>query len=384
MRPGKSPGPIGAGFGVYVHWPFCARICPYCDFNVYRDRGVDVARWAAALTRELAYWASKTEGRRLTSLYFGGGTPSLAPPSIIETVVDACDRLWGFADNPEITLEANPTDAERGRFEAFRGAGVNRLSLGVQSLDDSALKFLSRNHDAASAMEAIERALSLFPRVSADFIYARPGQSADQWTDELKRAITTGIRHLSLYQLTIEPGTAFERAVSRNRWAPADEDLAADLFDLTETLAAAAGLPAYEISNHAAPGEESRHNFLYWRQADYVGVGPGAHGRVTIAGSRHATETEPNPARYLSLVEAQGAGLVIDAPLAEHEILTERLAMGLRTREGTTLSPAEWAQLSSRIASLSSAGCLERRGDALIATANGRRLLNATLAVLLA
>lgn len=372
-----------SGFGVYVHWPFCARICPYCDFNVYRDRGADAARWAAALTRELAYWAAKTGGRRLASLYFGGGTPGLAPPSVIDSVINACDRLWGFETDPEITLEANPTDAELGRFEALRGAGVNRLSLGVQSLDDNALKFLGRNHDAASAIAAIERALAVFPRVSADLIYALPRQTADQWANELRCAIATGVRHLSLYQLTIEPGTAFDRQVAKGRWAAADETISADLFDLTQDLTSAARLPAYEISNHAAPGEESRHNLLYWRQGDYAAAGPGAHGRVTVAGGRRATETELNPSRYLSLVEAQGAGVIVDDPLTEEEFLTERLAMGLRTVEGAPLSAAEWAQLSPRIAELSAEGCLERRGEALIATAKGRRLLNAMLARLL-
>ncbi|MFZ5618641.1 MAG: radical SAM family heme chaperone HemW [Pseudomonadota bacterium] len=372
-----------SGFGVYVHWPFCARICPYCDFNVYRDRDVDAERWSAALVRDLEYWAERTGDRRLTSLYFGGGTPSLAPPLVIDSVINACDRLWGFEADPEITLEANPTDAELGRFEMFRSVGVNRLSLGVQSLDDADLKFLGRNHDAAGAMAAIERALALFPRVSADFIYALPRMSADRWANELQRAIATGVRHLSLYQLTVEPGTAFGRQVAKGRWAAADEDISADLFDLTQDLTSAAGLPAYEISNHAAPSEESRHNFLYWRQGDYAGAGPGAHGRVIVAGKRRATETEPNPARYLSLVEAQGAGIIVDDPLTEEEFLTERLAMGLRTIEGTPLSAAEWAQLSPRIAALSAEGCLERRGEALIATAKGRRLLNATLARLL-
>ena len=301
------------GFGVYAHWPFCARICPYCDFNVYRDRGIDAARWSAALTRELEHWAARTKGRRLDSLYFGGGTPSHAPLSVIEGVIAAADRLWGLGDDPEITLEANPADA--GRFDEFRAAGVNRLSLGVQAFDESALKFLGRDHDGAAALRAIERALAAFPRVSADFIYARPQQSADQWAEELAAALATGLRHLSLYQLTIEKGTAFHVQVAKGRWAAADEDLAADLFDLTQDIAASAGLPAYEISNHAAPGEESRHNLNYWRQGDYVGVGPGAHGRVTFGGKRFETETEKAPAAYLRRVEAAGCGAVVNNPL---------------------------------------------------------------------
>lgn len=372
------------GFGVYVHWPFCARICPYCDFNVYRDRGVDAARWSAALTRELEHWAAQTMGRRLDSLYFGGGTPSLAPLSVIEATIAACDRLWGFCDNPEITIEANPTGAETERFRGFRAAGVNRLSLGAQSLDNAALKFLGRDHDGAAALRALERALAAFPRVNADFIYARPGQATDQWADELRRAIDTGVRHLSLYQLTIEPGTAFDRAVSKKRWAPAGEDLAADLFDLTQDIAASAGLPAYEISNHAAPGEESRHNLIYWRQGDYVGVGPGAHGRISIDGRRFATETALKPDRYLSLVEESGVAAVVNDPLTEEEALAERIAMGLRTREGVALADVARRRMAPAIAELSADGLLTMTDGRLQATASGRRLLNAVLARLLA
>lgn len=372
-----------AGFAVYVHWPFCARICPYCDFNVYRDRGVDPARWAAALARDLHYWAERTPGRTLTSLYFGGGTPGLAPLPVIAEVIDACARLWGFADAPEITIEANPTGADRARFSAFRAAGVNRLSLGVQSFDDAALKFLGRDHDAAAARAAIDAALAAFPRVSADLIYARPGQTIDQWANELRAAVATGLNHLSLYQLTIEPGTAFGLQVAKRRWSPADEDLAADLFDLTQAIAEAAGLPAYEISNHAAPGEQSRHNMIYWRQGDYVGVGPGAHGRLTIDGARRAIETENNPRRYLDLVERTGCGARLVEPLSAGDVFTERLAMGLRTLEGVALDEREWARIADRCNDLSADGLLERRGDRLIATADGRRLLNTVLSKLL-
>ncbi len=371
-------------FSVYVHWPFCARICPYCDFNVYRDRGVDAARWAAALTTELAFWAKKTKGRRVESLYFGGGTPSLAPLSAVEAVIDACDRLWGFAEDPEITIEANPTYAELERFAGFRAAGVNRLSLGVQSFDDAALKFLGRDHDAKAALLAIGRAMAAFPNVTADFIYARPGQTLDQWTDELQRAIATGLRHLSLYQLTIEPGTAFDRAVTRKRWAPASEDIAADLFDLTQEITAAAGLPAYEISNHAAAGAMSRHNLNYWRQGDYVGAGPGAHGRLTIDGRRYATETELKPARYLDLVSKSGAGVVVNDPLSEEDVLTEKLAMGLRASEGVALSALERQKLNAQIEAQIAGGFLTFEQDRLAATRSGRRLLNTVIAQLLA
>ncbi|MCB2096567.1 MAG: coproporphyrinogen III oxidase [Parvularculaceae bacterium] len=371
-----------AGFGVYVHWPFCARICPYCDFNIYRDRGVDAERWTRALTRELAYWAERTQGRRLTSVYFGGGTPSLAPLPVIEAVIDECERLWGFAPDPEITIEANPTNAETSRFRAFHTAGVNRLSLGVQSFDDAALRFLGRDHDAATAQSAIETALAVFARVTADFIYARPEQTARMWGEELSRAISTGLTHLSLYQLTIEPGTAFDRAVSKKRWAPADEDVAADLFDATQELTAAAGLPAYEISNHAAPGEESRHNFLYWRQDDYVGVGPGAHGRVTTDGVRIATETELKPADYLGMVESKGCGAAFQGALSEKEVLAERLIMGLRTLEGARLNPSEWEALEERIAPLVAQGLIRRCDERLVAGKEGRRILDTLLATL--
>lgn len=369
------------GFGVYVHWPFCARICPYCDFNVYRDRGVDAARWSAALTRELEHWAARTAGRRLDSLYFGGGTPSLAPLSVIEGVIAACDRLWGFGDDPEITLEANPGDA--GRFDEFRAAGVNRLSLGVQAFDEAALKFLGRDHDAASARRAVDRALAAFPRVSADFIYARPQQSADQWAEELAAALATGLRHLSLYQLTIEKGTAFHVQVAKGRWAAADEDLAADLFDLTQAMTADAGLPAYEVSNHAAPGEESRHNRTYWLQGDYVGVGPGAHGRVTIGAMRRATETARAPADYLTRVAAEGHALILDDALTPEEARIEKFAMGLRTLGGVEADAADLTALGPAIGALEAEGFLARAGARIVATPNGRRLLDAVLARLL-
>ncbi|MCB2112297.1 MAG: radical SAM family heme chaperone HemW [Parvularculaceae bacterium] len=366
-------------FGVYIHWPFCARICPYCDFNVYRDRGADTERFARAILTDLQYWAAQTGGRRLSSLYFGGGTPSLAPISVIASAIEACETFWGFAPRAEITLEANPTDAEIDRFRAFAAAGVNRISLGVQSFDDEALGFLGRDHDAATAMRAIETAQSVFARVNADFIYARPGQTLAAWERELNRAIATGLNHLSLYQLTIEPGTAFDRAVSKNRWAPADEDTAADLFDATQELTNAAGLPAYEISNHAAPGEASRHNFLYWRQCDYVGVGPGAHGRVTIGNVRHASETALRPNDYMELVENSGCGAALFDPLSDDEALTERLAMGLRTIEGIRLSQTQLRQLQGRIETLAQRGLISQDGERVFSTTHGRRILNAVL-----
>lgn len=369
---------------VYVHWPFCARICPYCDFNVHKERGADAVRWWTALVRELSHWAALTPGRLVSSLYFGGGTPSLAPPGVIEGVIEATARLWGFADEPEITLVANPADAETASLQALRAAGVNRLSLGVQSFDDAALAFLGRDHDGRRARRAIEAALGVFDRVSADFIYARPGQSVDQWAEELGLALAAGLSHLSLYQLTVEPGTAFDRAVARGRWAPADEGLAADLFDLTQTMTAAAGLPAYEISNHAKVGCRSRHNEAYWRQGDYLGVGPGAHGRVTLAGQRRETETARAPADYLARVEGDGHGLILDAALTEEAARIEKYSMGLRTSDGVVAGAGDLGALGARIDALVSDGMLERRGRRVIATADGRRVLNAVLARLFA
>ncbi|MBB5517590.1 radical SAM family heme chaperone HemW [Amphiplicatus metriothermophilus] len=376
-----------AQLGVYVHWPYCARICPYCDFNVYRTRDIDAGRWRAALIRDLEYWRARTGPRRLASLYFGGGTPSLASIEVVEGVIDACERLWGFENGPEITLEANPTDAARSRFQAFARAGVNRLSLGVQSFDDAALAFLGRDHDGAAARRAVEAALSSFPRASFDLIYALPDQTEDAWRAALRAALRTGVRHLSLYQLTIEPGTAFERAVARGRWRPPDDGLAAALYDIAQEETAAAGLAAYEISNHAAPGEESRHNLLYWRYQDYVGVGPGAHGRLRADGRRIAVEIRPHPEDYLAAVEREGCGAASVEALDAEAVLIERLSMGLRLAEGVILDAEDLAALGPRAArldALAREGLVARDGARLAATAEGRRLLDALLARILA
>ncbi len=375
----KPPAPIG----VYVHWPYCARICPYCDFNIYKNKAIDAARWIDVLTRDLEYWAARTPDRRLTSLYFGGGTPSLAPLSVINAVIRACERLWGFAPDPEITIETNPTDAEQSHFEALANAGVNRLSLGVQSLRDDALTFLGRNHDAASAKRAIRTAQRTFSRTTFDLIYARPGQTLDAWREELREALDFGAGHLSLYQLTIEPGTAFAKAVSAGRWTPADEDQCADQFDLAQEMTAAAGLPAYEISNHAAPGERSQHNLIYWNYHDYIGVGPGAHGRLTIDRRRLATEAAKAPADYL----AGGAdGYTIEA-LDEAAQLVERLTMGLRLTDGVTLYADDYFYAdearTERLNALITDGLVTLDCGRLRATANGRRVLNAVLYELL-
>ncbi|MEE2690174.1 MAG: radical SAM family heme chaperone HemW [Pseudomonadota bacterium] len=370
--------------GVYVHWPYCARICPYCDFNVYKNRAIDAERWNAALTRDLAGWAVRAPKRKLTSLYFGGGTPSLAPIDVIERVIEACDSLWGFEDGAEITIEANPTDAERSLFRAFAEAGVNRLSIGVQSFDDAALKFLGRDHDGASARRAVEAALSAVERTSFDLIYALPAQTRPAWRAALNEALRIGAPHLSLYQLTIESGTAFERAVARGVWSPPSEDIGADLYDIAQEETSRAGLPAYEISNHAGPGGESRHNLLYWTHQDYIGVGPGAHGRLTEAGRRVATETPLAPEAYLAAVENSGCGASLIETLTPEATLIERLSMGLRLTGGVALPGEDLDRLSAHIGKLEKDGLLALEGERLRATSGGRRILNAVLAQLLA
>ena len=379
----SEPTPLG----VYVHWPYCARICPYCDFNIYKNRDIDAARWAQALTRDLEHWASRIAPRKLTSLYFGGGTPSLAPVSLIEAVVETCDQLFGFESNPEITLEANPTDAEQSRFAAFAKAGINRLSLGVQSLRDDALKFLGRDHDAAAARYAIGVAQQTFPRMTFDLIYARPEQALDDWRTELDAALALGPTHLSLYQLTIEPGTAFAKAVEAKRWRPASEDDCADQFDLAQELTAQAGLSAYEISNHAALGEQSKHNLIYWNYQDYVGVGPGAHGRLSIGDRRVATETYLAPDAYLEAVENTGSGASLVEALNKDAQLAERLTMGLRLSDGVNLyADDHFYADDNRIQALhrlTEEGFLSHDCGRLTATVKGRRILNAVLYQLL-
>lgn len=364
-------------FGVYVHWPYCARICPYCDFNVYKTRAIDEAAWAEALAADLAQWARHVPRRKLTSLYFGGGTPSLAPSRVIERVMETCAALWGFEDGAEITLEANPGAAEQARYADFAALGVNRLSLGVQALDDAALRFLGRDHSAAEARRAIERGLAVFPRLSFDLIYARPGQSGAAWRDELREALRLGASHLSLYQLTIEPRTAFERAVARGNWAPPGDELAADLFDIAQDETEAAGLPAYEISNHAAEGAQSRHNLLYWTYQDYAGVGPGAHGRFWRDGARIATETARQPADYLARAPRA------EETLSPSAVFSERVSMGLRLAEGLPLDAEEYAALAPRATPLIEDGLLRWDDCRLKATQAGRKVLNAVLAAIL-
>jgi oxygen-independent coproporphyrinogen-3 oxidase len=366
--------------GVYVHWPYCARICPYCDFNVVRDRGRrgDAAALARAILADLAAQAGPAGGRRLVSIFFGGGTPSLMEPDWAAGVIETACRLFDPTPDLEVTLEANPTDAETARFAAFRAAGVTRLSLGVQSLNDSALAFLGRNHDAAAARRAAEVARATFPRLSLDLIYALPDQTVGAWETDLAAALTLGPEHVSAYQLTIEPGTPFDRAVARGRWTPPDEDLAASLYEATDRVLSAAGLSAYEVSNHARSlAARSRHNLIYWRGGDYLGVGPGAHGRLTADSARWATLTPKRITDYVTRVGAAGSGLCERTRLTPREAALERLLMGLRTVEGVALADlADLAPDPESIQRMTRAGLVEPADDRLIVTPRGRAVLD--------
>jgi oxygen-independent coproporphyrinogen-3 oxidase len=325
-------------FGVYVHWPFCASKCPYCDFNSHvRAGGVDEARYLAAFSRELAHMAALTPGRSVASIFFGGGTPSLMAPATVAAILDAIASHWSLEAAAEITLEANPSSVEANRFRGYRAAGVNRVSLGVQALNDVDLRALGRLHTVADARAAVNVARTTFDRYYFDLIYARPHQSAEAWRHELKDALSMAERHLSLYQLTIEQGTPFAGLHAAGKLAVPEPELADALYEITQEMADAAGLPAYEISNHAAPGEESRHNLIYWRYGEYAGIGPGAHGRLITDGVRSALVTERNPEQWLGAVERDGNGLVERTVLTEAEQADEMLLMGLRLAEGVDL-----------------------------------------------
>lgn len=315
---------------LYIHWPFCLAKCPYCDFNSHVRDGVDQDRWRGALIADLRREAGLAGGEPLDSIFFGGGTPSLMPPATVAALLAEAEALWGFAPEIEITLEANPSSVEAARFADLASAGVNRVSLGLQALDDETLRFLGRLHNAREGLSALEIAQQHFARASFDLIYARPGQTAAQWAGELTRALSFGTGHLSLYQLTIEPGTRFATDVRRGAFVPLDDDAAADLFEVTRDLTDAAGLPAYEVSNHARAGEESRHNLTYWRYLDYAGVGPGAHGRR----GGMATLRYKKPENWLAAIGAQGDGIAEQRPLDPREQAAEALLMGLRLREG--------------------------------------------------
>ena len=385
------PGSLAdGGFALYVHWPFCKAKCPYCDFNSHVRGGVDHARWARALVAELEHFAALTPGRTLRSIFFGGGTPSLMAPATVATVIDRAADRWRFADDIEITLEANPTSVEAERFRGYAAAGVNRVSLGVQALDDADLRFLGREHSVAEALRAVALAGDIFPRHSFDLIYARPGQTEAAWVAELEQALRHAGGHLSLYQLTIEPGTRFHALVEQGRLAPLDEDLQGRLYEATQAVLGAAGLPAYEISNHAGPGHESRHNLVYWRYGDYVGIGPGAHGRLTIDGQRVGTSTQRVPERWLAQVETAGHGEAPREAIAREAQVMELLMMGLRLAEGVPIARIEQASGrplrrtvdASALDALTAVGHVTVAGGRLSATGSGRQRLDAVLRAL--
>jgi oxygen-independent coproporphyrinogen-3 oxidase len=386
-RSGEEKKPTLA---IYIHWPFCRSKCPYCDFNSHVRTGVDRSRWTQALLADLDHMAELMPDRIVGSVFFGGGTPSLMPPDTVAALIEQVRCRWQAADDLEVTLEANPNSADAARFHAFAAAGVNRLSLGVQALDPAALRFLGRAHDRREAIAAIEHAHTAFPRFSFDLIYARPGQTILGWRRELDEALTLAGDHLSLYQLTIEPGTAFAALVGRGGLVPLDDDAAAALYDITQDRLTAAGLPAYEISNHARPGAECRHNLTYWRYQDYIGIGPGAHGRLTRAGSKHATCQRRAPEAWLAAVESDGTGLEETVPIARETAFEEMLMMGLRLAEGVSRDRLEEAtgqdletRFSRTLPRLVEGGFLALDDSRLAATPAGRLRLNAVLAALL-
>ncbi len=377
-------------FGVYVHWPFCLSKCPYCDFNSHvRHTGIDEARYVRAFAAEIAMTAERTGARTVSSIFMGGGTPSLMKPETVGAILDTIGQHWSVAPDVEVTLEANPTSVEATRFRGYRAAGVNRVSLGVQALDDASLQALGRLHTAQEALDAVKVARTAFERYSFDLIYARPGQTPDAWRAELARAIDEAAEHLSLYQLTIEQDTPFAALHAAGKLVTPDDDLARALYDVTQEIAAARGLPAYEISNHARAGAECRHNLVYWRYHEYAGIGPGAHGRLVVDGRRRATSTEKRPETWLMRVEASGHGLVEDETLTRAEQADEFLLMGLRLAEG--IDPQRYAALAdhpldeARIATLRSEGFVESTADGrLRVTLAGFPLLDAVVADLAA
>lgn len=393
---------VTTAFGIYIHWPFCAQKCPYCDFNSHvRHGGWDEPRLRAAYLRELDWMAERTapdpfprtsatrgEDRiAVTSIFFGGGTPSLMQPETVAAIIERIRSLWGIAPEAEITLEANPGSVEAGRFAGYRGAGVDRVSLGLQSLDDEQLRRLGRIHTVAEARTALAIAQRTFARVSFDLIYARPGQTETAWRGELGEALSLGTRHLSLYQLTIEPDTPYERLHTAGKLVIPGDETARALYDVTQKMTEARGLPAYEVSNHAAPGEESRHNLLYWRYGPYVGAGPGAHGRMLAGGERRATATEKNPERWMELVETRGHGLVADEPLTPEEQADEALLMGLRLTEGLDMRLLDriggGRPRRAAVDGLQELGLVEQLGgDRIRATRQGRLVLNAVVSEL--
>lgn len=388
LREGGAPG--GRGVSLYVHWPFCESKCPYCDFNSHVESFVDEAAWQAALIAELDHYAALAGRRTLRSVFFGGGTPSLMPPSIVGSLLERAARHWTVAPDLETTLEANPSSAEVSKLADFRAAGINRLSIGVQSFDDAELAFLGRAHDAAEAWRAIEAAARLFDRYSFDMIYALPGQRPEQWRERLRTALGLAGDHLSLYQLAVEKGTPFFTARRDGAFELPDDDDALELMDVTHAVTDAAGYPFYEISNHAVPGGECRHNLFCWQGEDYVGIGPGAHGRIGMAGERHATEQIPAPAAWLAAVRTNGHGTRARAPVGRADRLDELLITGLRLvsglERGTFLAVAGeqlegWLDMET-VAALEREGLIRLDDDALSATRAGMRRLNSLIAAL--
>ena len=369
---------------LYIHWPFCVSKCPYCDFNSHVREQVDQTQWLIALCIDMEYEAELTQGRPLSSIFFGGGTPSLMPPSTVAALVENAERLWGFAPHIEISLEANPSSVEAARFADLARAGVNRVSLGLQALDDQSLAFLGRAHGVAEGLAALDTAQSHFARVSFDLIYARPDQSLADWHAELSRAISLGTSHLSLYQLTIEPGTRFATLAAQGSLLPIDPDHGANLFELTRAITASEGIPAYEISNHARAGEESRHNLTYWRYRDYIGIGPGAHGRRNGT----ATVRHKKPENFLSGIARNANGIESETTLSPSDRATEALLMGLRLREGVDLSwiaqmsglPIESLINARAVETLAGHGLISRCVNQLTVSEAGMLLLDRILA----
>jgi putative oxygen-independent coproporphyrinogen III oxidase len=368
-------------FGVYIHWPFCKAKCPYCDFNSHvRHQAVDEMGFARAIARELASMRERTPGREVTSIFFGGGTPSLMPPQAVAHVLDTIGSLWSLAPAAEITLEANPTSVEAENFRGYRSAGVNRVSVGVQALNQHDLTALGRQHTPDEALKAFRLAASIFPRVSFDLIYARSGQTREAWAAELRQALSEQQGHMSLYQLTIEPETRFFDLHEKGALKIPDDDFAASLYDITQELTEKAGLPGYEISNHASPGHESQHNLLYWRYGEYAGVGPGAHSRLIDGAHRIALVTEKHPETWRQKVEAAGHGVVSEDVVVPDEQQRERLLMGLRISEGVEVNAFAFDQ--AKVDALETMGFIARRNGRLAATATGRKVLNAVIAEL--
>jgi putative oxygen-independent coproporphyrinogen III oxidase len=369
-----SPPQAGEGkqeaFGVYVHWPFCLSKCPYCDFNSHvRHAPIDEERFSRAFAREIETTAARTPGRQASSIFLGGGTPSLMRPQTVGSILDAIGKHWRVAADVEVTLEANPTSVEATRFRGYRTAGVNRVSLGVQALDDASLKALGRLHTAREALDAVAIARTAFDRYSFDLIYARPDQTPQMWADELKLAIAEAAEHLSLYQLTIEPETPFFGLHAAGKLKTPDEATARALYDVTQEICAQHGLPSYEISNHARAGAECKHNLVYWRGEEYAGIGPGAHGRLDLDGVRHAVATEKRPEAWVMRVEANGHGVITDDRLNSEERADEFLLMGLRLAEG--IDPERYADLSGRALDPRRIAVLREQG-AIVVDANGR------------